>query len=115
MSCCGRPPPHFHANEREFFLVVAGALDFMADGEWTRRGPGSFVELPPRTTHTFINNTDAPVVWVTGWRPEGFERFFTDFGVPATDGRAQDRSVAEDIVARVVQSAECYGMYLSPR
>lgn len=39
-------------------------------------GPGSFVELAPKTPHTFINNTEAAVVWVTGWRPKGFERFF---------------------------------------
>jgi DNA-binding CsgD family transcriptional regulator len=26
----------------------------------------TFVDLPPMTTHTFINNTDTPVVWVTG-------------------------------------------------
>ena len=57
---------------RVFFLVVDGLLDVMTNGDWTRCGPGSFVDLPPETTHTFINNTERPVVWLTGWRPKGF-------------------------------------------
>lgn len=107
------PPPHFHKSENEFFFVVDGTLDVMINGDWIRCGPGSSVDLAPGTTHTFINNTEAPVVWLTGWRPKGFERFFRDFGVPASQAQAQDRSVAQEIVQRVVQDVERYGMYLS--
>ena len=106
------PPPHFHKRESEFVLVVDGTLDVMTNGDWARCGPGSFLDLRPETTHTFINNTEEPVVWLTGWRPKGFERFFRDFGVPATEARAQDRSVAEDVVQRVVQNVGRYGMYV---
>ena len=106
------PPPHFHKHETEFFFVVDGVLSVMTDGEWIRCGPGRFVDLPPETTHTFINDTERPVVWLTGWRPKGFERFFSDFGVPATEAQAQERSVAEHIVQRVVRSVERYGMYV---
>lgn len=107
------PPPHFHKSEHEFFLVVHGTLDVMVDGAWRRCGPGTFMELQPSTTHTFINNTDADVVWVTGWRPKGFERFFRDFGILADEAQAQDRSVADEIVQTVVQNVERYGMYLA--
>ena len=106
------PPPHFHRNESEFFFVVDGTLDVMVDGEWRRCGPGRFLDLAPDTTHTFINQTDTNVVWVTGWRPKGFERFFEDFGIPATEPDAQSRSVADAIVQRVVQNVTSYGMYL---
>jgi hypothetical protein len=75
--------------------------------------PQGCVGESPNTTHTFINNTDEDVVWITGWRPKGFERFFRDFGVPVEEPHAQDRSVAEDVVQSVVQNVEKYGMYLA--
>jgi hypothetical protein len=51
-------------------------------------------------------------VWVTGWRPKGFERFFEDFGIPAAEADAQSRSVADPVVQKVVQNVNRYGMYL---
>jgi quercetin dioxygenase-like cupin family protein len=107
------PPPHFHKSENEFFLVVDGTLDVMTNGEWRRCGPGSFLDLEPHTTHTFINDTETDVVWITGWRPKGFERFFRDFGIPAADADARNRSVGDQVVRNVVQNVERYGMYLA--
>jgi quercetin dioxygenase-like cupin family protein len=107
------PPPHFHASEHEFFLIVHGTLDVLVDGEWRRCAAGSFLDLPPRTTHTFVNRTRADAVWVTGWRPKGFERFFTDFGIAVAEPDARRRSMAEPVVQQVVQNAERYGMYLA--
>jgi glyoxylate utilization-related uncharacterized protein len=107
------PPPHFHKSENEFFLIVHGMLDVMTNGEWRRCGGGSFLDLPPNTTHTFINNTDEDVVWITGWRPKGFERFFRDFGIPVAESQAEKRSVSDQVVEKVLQSVEGYGMYLA--
>ncbi|WP_119156959.1 cupin domain-containing protein [Caldimonas tepidiphila] len=107
------PPPHFHKDANEFFLVVKGTLDVMHDGRWERHAAGSFVDLPPGTTHTFINNTDEDVVWVTGWRPKGFQQFFADFGVPVDTADAVRRSVDPDVIQNVVRSVERYGMHLS--
>lgn len=107
------PPPHFHKSENEFFLVLRGTLDVMINGEWRHCGAGSFLDLQPNTTHTFINNTEEDVVWITGWRPKGFEQFFRDFGIPATESRALERSVADQVVQNVVQNVEKYGMYLA--
>jgi mannose-6-phosphate isomerase-like protein (cupin superfamily) len=106
------PPPHFHKGVREFFMIVRGTLDVMSDGEWSRCEAGSFVELPPNTTHTFVNNTEEDVVWITGWRPKGFQKFFEDFGVPSDEPQASERSVAGPLVQRVVQNVESYGMYI---
>jgi len=75
-------------------------------------GPGSFVELAPGVVHTFINNTAEPVVWITGWRPKGFERFFRDFGVPALEEAARERSVSAPVIERVVALSESYGMFV---
>jgi mannose-6-phosphate isomerase-like protein (cupin superfamily) len=106
------PPPHFHKDESEFFFIVSGALDVMRDGAWSRVGAGSFVELPAKTVHTFVNKTDADVVWVTGWRPKGFERFFSDFGVASSELDAPAKSVSPEIISRVMRDSERYGMFV---
>jgi mannose-6-phosphate isomerase-like protein (cupin superfamily) len=107
------PPPHLHKHEHEFFLILKGELDVMADGIWKKAAAGTFIELPPNTAHTFINNSPQDVVWVTGWRPKGFERFFRDFGIPADDTGARERSVSPEIIQRVLDHCERYGMYIA--
>jgi quercetin dioxygenase-like cupin family protein len=107
------PPPHYHKSDNEFFLIIKGTLDVMSDGEWQRFPAGSSIDLPPNTTHTFINNTQEDVVWITGWRPKGFQRFFQDFGIPVHESQARERSVAEGLVQNVVQNVERYGMFIS--
>jgi len=56
--------------------------------------------------------TSADAFWVTGWRPKGFERFFRDFGIPAQETMAQEKSVADQVVQNVLKKVERYGMYL---
>jgi quercetin dioxygenase-like cupin family protein len=106
------PPPHHHKSEREFFLILEGTLDVMINDEWRPMPAGSFIELPPNTLHTFINNTDEDVVWLTGWRPKGFQRFFGDFGIPRDQDGANEQSVSDRVVQQVVKECESYGMYL---
>lgn len=107
------PPPHFHEAEREFFLIMKGKLDVMVNGEWRRMDAGSWIELPTGAVHTFINNTDEDTVWVTGWRPKGFERFFAEFGVPTDTPGARELSTSDQLVRRVTESCEGFGMYIS--
>jgi mannose-6-phosphate isomerase-like protein (cupin superfamily) len=106
------PPPHFHKSEREFFLVLAGTLEVMTNGKWESMPAGSFVDMAPNTVHTFINKGPKDAVWITGWRPKGFERFFRDFGIPARQEGAREKSVSSKIVQRVVESCESYGMFV---
>jgi mannose-6-phosphate isomerase-like protein (cupin superfamily) len=106
------PPPHFHKEDSEFFIIVKGVLDIMRDGEWSRVAAGSFVELPAKTVHTFVNKTDEDVVWLTGWRPKGFQRFFTDFGVAGGEHDARTQSVSPEIIGRVMRESERYGMFV---
>jgi gentisate 1,2-dioxygenase len=74
---------------------------------------GKFVELPPNTIHSFINNTEEDVVWITGWRPKGFQKFFGDFGIPDDQEGASEKSVSEAMIRRVMNDCEKYGMYIS--
>lgn len=106
------PPPHYHKHENEFFYIIKGTLDVMCNGQWQQHHAGSFVELPPNTTHTFINNSSADTIWITGWRPKGFEAFFHDFGISSLEPHAQSKSVADELIQRVLQDVEKYGMYI---
>ena len=106
------PPPHFHKEESEFFLIIKGTLDVMRDGVWSRVSAGSFVELPAKTVHTFVNKTDEDVVWITGWRPKGFQKFFSDFGVASSELDASAKSVSSEIIGRVMKDSESYGMFV---
>jgi uncharacterized cupin superfamily protein len=98
----------------KFFFIIKGTLDVMRDGEWSRASAGSFVELPAKTVHTFVNKTGDDVVWLTGWRPKGFQKFFTDFGVVSSDADidAAAKSVSPDIIGRVMKDCEGYGMFV---
>ena len=107
------PPPHHHDDSNEFFMIVKGTLDVMCDGRWQSLQAGSYLDLRPNTTHTFINNTEEDVVWVTGWRPKGFQQFFEDFGVPAAEPQAYERSVSDAILQSVAQKAESYHAYFA--
>lgn len=82
----------------------------MAAGGWRTLRAGEYLELPPSTPHTFINRTAQDVVWLTGWRPGGFERFFADFGVAADQPAARERSVSAELVRRVHAQCREYGM-----
>jgi hypothetical protein len=74
-------------------------------GEICRLDAGDY---PP-----FINNTEEDIVWITGWLPKGFQRFFLDFGFPTTDENARARSVADDLIQKVVSSVQRHGMYVA--
>jgi quercetin dioxygenase-like cupin family protein len=106
------PPPHYHQHEHEFFLILKGALDVMSAGAWRTARAGDFVELPPGTVHSFTNNTDQDTVWITGWRPKGFEQFFAEFGIPIDREGARELSVSDEVVRRVVAGCERFGMYI---
>jgi hypothetical protein len=51
-------------------------------------------------------------MWITGWRPKGFQKFFSDFGVPSTQEAAQEKSVSDEIIQKVMESCERYGMFV---
>ncbi len=53
------PPPHAHAEHTEVFLVLDGAIRFVAGSDETVVGAGSVVVVPPGVTHTFTTEGEA--------------------------------------------------------
>ncbi|HMO51378.1 MAG TPA: cupin domain-containing protein [Kiritimatiellia bacterium] len=107
------PPPHYHEDATELFLVIRGELNVVCDGHVVTLGPGQSYVAPKGSVHTFANNGDTEAEWVTSYAPDGFQTFFADFGIDATESGARERSVAPDLLRRV--GAECgnYGMILA--
>ena len=61
-------PPHLHHKQDEFFYILAGQLEFEADGQSFRAGPGDLASLPRGMPHAFYNRSGAvaqTLIWVT--------------------------------------------------
>lgn len=72
----GGPPPHWHDNEDEWFLVLEGQAEFLKDGVWTAVPAGSAVFAPRGSVHSFRNAGDTTLRQVVHTSPSGFETFF---------------------------------------
>jgi len=107
------PPPHYHEDCAEMFFVTAGRLGVMRNGEWTSLGPGEHAEVPRGVVHTFRNEGDEEVRAITGFDPAGFEAFFEEYGVDASQPGAFEESVSPDMIQRVVEGCGRFGMVLS--
>jgi quercetin dioxygenase-like cupin family protein len=73
----GGPPPHYHLNEDEWFVVQEGRMSFLVDGEWKEVGTGGVVFAPCGSIHTFKNVGDQPSRMLVSTSPGGFENFFS--------------------------------------
>ncbi|MBC3756785.1 cupin domain-containing protein [Hyunsoonleella sp. SJ7] len=106
------PPPHMHKSFKESFLIVEGEMEFFIDGEVKVVKAGESVDVPPNTLHTFGNKSDAPCKWVNIHSPKGFRSFFEQMGVPADSDRAQEKSVAPEIIQNVMATAADFDMII---
>ncbi len=90
------PPPHYHLNEDEWFVVQEGRVQFLVNGKWQEVPVGGTVYLPRGVVHTFKNVGDKPSRLLATTTPSGFETFFTrcaeEFATPG--GPNMDRIVA---------------------
>jgi mannose-6-phosphate isomerase-like protein (cupin superfamily) len=77
--------PHRHRVMDEFFYVVEGEYEFLVDGKPSRALPGTFIHIPPGTSHGFRNAGSTLARLADFHTPGGFERFFQESGVPCTD------------------------------
>jgi quercetin dioxygenase-like cupin family protein len=108
------PPPHHHEDADEFFYVTAGHLGVMRGETWTSLGAGDYANVPRGTVHTFRNDGTDDVRVITGFEPQGFERFFLEYGVDVGEPGAFETSVSEATIARVIEGCAQFGMILAP-
>lgn len=106
------PPPHLHHAYEESFLVVEGEMEFMVNGEARRVKAGEFIDVPPRTLHTFRNPGDQPCRWVNVHSPKGFRAFFEKVGIPCQEEDAPAKSVAPAVIQQVLSTAGDFDMHI---
>jgi mannose-6-phosphate isomerase-like protein (cupin superfamily) len=68
------PGPHSHEANEELFYVVEGTMTFQVGEAFVEAPAGTFVRIPPRVTHDFLNRTDARAGALNVWIPGGFEQ-----------------------------------------
>lgn len=86
------PPPHTHV-QAEVFLVTAGRLEVLRDGEVHRLGAGDVLAVPCGTIHTYRNRSDRDARFVAVLHPAGHERFLAELASLA--GPPAPQQVAE--------------------
>jgi Cupin domain len=87
----------------------------MCDGAWTSLGPGDYMNIPRGTVHSFRNEGPDDVKVTTGVEPQGFERFFLEYGVDVNEAGAFETSISESTIARVIAGCAQFGMILASR
>ncbi len=64
------PEPHFHPNEEQFVMVLAGKLQMVVGDETALVGPGDLVHIPRNVKHG-IKVLEGPMVWFNCKSPVG--------------------------------------------
>lgn len=100
------PPPHHHNSYAELFHVLEGELEFMKNGESFTLKAGESVDLPPGTLHTFSNASDKPAKTINIHSPKGFLNYLKSVSVPADIEDAISASLQEELIGKVIASAE---------
>lgn len=106
------PPPHFHNNFKESFLIIEGEMEFFINGEVKNVRAGESVDIPPKTLHTFGNKSNSTCKWVNIHSPKGFRGFFDKKGIPAQNENAQQESIAPKIIKKVFELAADFDMII---
>lgn len=106
------PPPHFHNSLKESFLIVEGEMEFFINGEIRVLKAGESIDIPPNTLHTFSNKSSKSCKWVNIHSPKGFRSFFEDMGIPEGEENAIEKSLAPEIIKRVMDTAADYDMII---
>ena len=98
------PPPHYHQNEDESFVLQEGHLSFLSGGNWTEVGPGTVVFTPRGTIHTYKNIGDIPAKMLLTASPSGFDVFFERCSVEFDKPGGPD-------MARILEISAEHGIY----
>jgi mannose-6-phosphate isomerase-like protein (cupin superfamily) len=81
----GGPPAHVHRDQDEMFYVLEGTYEFLVGDRKETLGVGATVFVPRGTKHTYRKVGDGIGRLFDLHTPGGFEAFFEDAGVAATD------------------------------
>jgi quercetin dioxygenase-like cupin family protein len=100
----GGPPPHVHRVQDEMFYVLEGTYEFLVGNKRETVGAGATVFVPRGTKHAYRKVETGVGRLFDLHTPGGFEAFFEEAGVVATDRNARP-PVAEKLPDRAAMIA----------
>ena len=106
----GGPPPHIHSREEEGFYVLEGEVAFYVDGNRQAVGPGTMLNVPVGTLHSFKNETDRPAKMLIWAAPAGIEKMFQEVGTLVADSSAAPSPPTPAEIERILAVAPRYGI-----
>ena len=62
--------------------------------------------------HTFANKSDRPCKWINIHSPKGFRTFFDQIGIPENEENAIEKSLAPEVINRVITTAPEFDMII---
>jgi len=68
------PGPHSHEENDEVFYVLEGKPSVLIGDKWIDADKGTFLRIPAKTTHDFVNCTNEKAGMLNFFIPGGFER-----------------------------------------
>ncbi len=93
-------PPHQHADEDEYFVVLSGSVSFLNGKETVTAGPGAIAILPRGHWHGFWNASDAPAQLLMIIAPGHFETFFDEVVITIRQENADNPARIGAIIAQ---------------
>ncbi|WNJ20203.1 cupin domain-containing protein [Pontibacter sp. G13] len=108
------PPPHFHQDFSESFVVVSGIAEFLVEDQRMKRRAGEHLDVPPRTVHAFRNASAVePLVMFNVYSPKGFGEFVEQIGILASEPHADRESACGERMRRFLATAAEYDIFLA--
>lgn len=104
------PPPHTH-DEAETLTVLEGTIRLHVGDQTYDLEPGASCYFPPGTLETFEPISDVVRVQ-TAYTPGGMDRFFAEFGEPATARVIPPTPESPPDLERLTAIGERYGLHL---
>jgi quercetin dioxygenase-like cupin family protein len=93
-----RLPPHIHRLQHERFEVLAGTLQFSVGRRHLEAATGNSVDVSPRTSHSFHNDSHAPATFRVVYEPAlRLEDFFVALYALGVAGKVNRRGVTSPI------------------
>jgi quercetin dioxygenase-like cupin family protein len=98
------PPPHYHTQEDECFVLQEGTISFLSGGEWKEVQAGATVFTPKNTIHTYKNIGTGTAKMLFTAAPSGFDVFFERCSVEFAKPGGPD-------MQRIVEISAEHGIY----
>lgn len=100
------PPPHWHNDADETFILQEGTMDFHVGDELFSATAGTTIFVPKGVSHHFSNTGEAPARMLFIYSPAGMEGMFAEIGTPGRRGVVGPPLSEADVAAMVGVAAK---------